>query len=121
MTNPTKCCDAPKLSITWSSEGPEAQPQAVMCGACGAGVDFATWARSIEMQPVVSSNIATIGYSREPAVLRIDYLNGGQYAFVGVDAPQWEGFLAADSKGTYFNRELRGKFKGCKLAPKETV
>lgn len=59
--------------------------------------------------PVDSSAIAAIGY--EAGVLGVLFHDTGLY--LHPDVPLWlyVGIMAAPSKGAYYNRYIRGKFK----------
>jgi hypothetical protein len=61
----------------------------------------------MEMIPVTSSNLASVGYEYETATLRIQFLNGGMYDYQGVSSDVYEGFLAAGSKGQYFDQFIK--------------
>lgn len=61
----------------------------------------------IEMIPVVSSNIAAIGYSDSSSILQIDFLNGSRYRYFDVPTQVFSAFLASRSKGRYFNTIIK--------------
>lgn len=60
--------------------------------------------------PVESSSIDSVGYEDE--VLEIRFTNGGVYHYFGVPPDVCLDFLKADSKGRYFNRYIRGVYRG---------
>lgn len=64
----------------------------------------------IIMIPVESSNIAGIGYSNVERVLRVDFLSGTRYRYEDVDSQIFDDFLAAPSKGRFFNSEIKREF-----------
>jgi hypothetical protein len=61
----------------------------------------------MEMIPVSSSNLASVGYDYETATLRIHFLNGGMYDYQGVSSDVYDGLLAAGSKGQYFDQFIK--------------
>lgn len=61
----------------------------------------------IEMIPVVSSNIAAIGYSDSSSVLQVDFMNGTRYRYFDVPTQVFTAFLASRSKGRYFNTIIK--------------
>jgi len=65
----------------------------------------------IVMVPVESSNIAAIGYDSAEQVLQVDFWSETRYRYFAV--PQWkfDEFLAAPSKGCFFNIEIKGVFE----------
>ena len=57
-----------------------------------------------------SSSIASIGYEPKPRQLEIEFRqNGDVYLYFEVPAQEYEAFMAADSKGTYFNQVFKPK------------
>jgi hypothetical protein len=63
------------------------------------------------MQPVDSTSIKAIGYDRRSRELYVRFLESGHsYVYRGVEDDVLEGFLCADSKGNYFNREIKGEY-----------
>lgn len=61
------------------------------------------------MIPVNSSAIAAIGY--ENGVLAVTFHNTGTYLHPGVPYSVFAGLLQAGSKGAYYNRYIRGRYK----------
>lgn len=62
----------------------------------------------MERQEVESTVIGTVGYSR---VLEIQFESGRIYQYYDVPQDIFEGMLNAESKGKYFNANVRGKFR----------
>lgn len=61
-----------------------------------------------EMVPVDSSSIAAIGYDTGSQELYVEFLEGGRtYIYSGVPDVTHQEFMDADSKGGYFNREIK--------------
>ena len=61
----------------------------------------------MEMTPVVSSNVAAVGYDEEKSELYVSFLNGSLYKYYGVDQGVYINMLNASSKGRFVWRELR--------------
>ena len=60
-----------------------------------------------EMQPVVSSNVAAIGYDEIAADVYVEFIGGAMYVYEGVPLPIWQDFEAAPSKGGFVNHVLK--------------
>ena len=57
--------------------------------------------------PVVSSNIAAIGYDEVEAILEIEFLSGAVYEYYGVPPEVFDDFLMSSSKGKYMWDHIR--------------
>ncbi len=78
----------------------------------------------IEMIPVISSNIKALGWvggvliydgGQAKDVLRIEYLNGGIFDYIGVDKEVYNNFLNSESKGSFFHKNIREKYQTIRL------
>ena len=56
----------------------------------------------MERFPVESSNLASVGYNPESAVLEIEFKSGGIYKYSGVPQFVYDGLMNTASKGKYF-------------------
>lgn len=56
---------------------------------------------------VESTTVRSVGYQRRGEILEIEFQSGAVYQYVDVPARVYEEFLGAESKGKYFNREIR--------------
>jgi hypothetical protein len=65
--------------------------------------------------PVDSSLLCSVAYSIH-ATLELELRSGAVYRYFGVPRSVFEGLLAADSKGAYFNRHVRSRFPYQRLA-----
>ena len=63
---------------------------------------------------VDSTVIAAVGYSVE-AAMDIEFTSGATYRYFDVPAQVFHEFLAADSKGVFFNRRIRPRYQHAKL------
>jgi hypothetical protein len=61
--------------------------------------------------PVESSVFRAAGYAERPAVLYLLFRSGEVYRYFDVPRWQYQEFLAADSQGRYFGRNIRGQFR----------
>lgn len=64
---------------------------------------------------VESSLLAAVGYSIH-ATLDLQLRSGAIYRYFGVPRAVFEGLLAAESKGAYFNRNVRNRFPYRRMA-----
>lgn len=67
----------------------------------------------MEMIPIVSSNIKSIGYSAN--ILRIEYTYGAIYDFLNVPQNIFDEFLKSESKGKFFHSQINKKYQSVKL------
>jgi KTSC domain len=61
-------------------------------------------------QPVVSSLIVSVGYSPD-GQLDVELRGGRVYRYFAVPPTVHQEFLAADSKGVFFNRFVKPRFR----------
>ena len=59
---------------------------------------------------VDSSVLSSIGYSVD-ATLELEFRTGAIYRYFAVPQTIFEDLTAAESKGTYFNRNVRNRFR----------
>lgn len=61
----------------------------------------------MQMQPVVSSNIAAVGHDAATSTLRIQFNSGSVYDYANVPASLFAELLAAESVGSFFSRAIK--------------
>jgi ATP-dependent DNA helicase RecG len=61
--------------------------------------------------PVVSSNIAAVGYDKETHILEIEFHHGAIFQYVDVPEKVYEELMNSPSQGAYFMNEIRDKFE----------
>lgn len=66
--------------------------------------------RAPQLSPVDSSSIAAIGYDATEQTLWVRFITGATYRYRDVPAATYEQFTRAESKGRYFNSEIRNAF-----------
>lgn len=69
----------------------------------------------MERTPVTSSHIAAIGYDPDSEALEIEFNSGAVYSYSGVPLGEYEGFMNADSKGTYLRANIKGRYPYVRL------
>ena len=69
-------------------------------------------ALAVDLQPVESSLIAKAGYDPATQVLSIQMVNSSDvYNYQAVPQSIYDDFLAADSKGAFYVKNIKGQFK----------
>jgi hypothetical protein len=58
--------------------------------------------------PVISSNLAFVGYSRKYGVLDITFQNGNTYRYFNVPRKMYDRLMKASSKGVFYNTYIKG-------------
>lgn len=66
--------------------------------------------QNIEMIPVSSSNVESIGYDADTQTLQIRFLSGGVYIYRNVPQMEYEQLINAPSIGSYLNRNIKGSY-----------
>ncbi len=61
----------------------------------------------MEMIPVTSSNLASVGYDEDSLTLRVEFLNGTLYDYYNVPKEVFLDLLNATSKGQFFNQNIK--------------
>lgn len=65
----------------------------------------------MERIPVVSSNIASIGYDPDSRTLEVEFRNGTLYQYYDVPPAEYTGLMNAASHGSYLHRYIRDKYR----------
>ncbi|MDZ4801730.1 MAG: KTSC domain-containing protein [Bryobacteraceae bacterium] len=61
-------------------------------------------------RPSRSTTLLALAYDNAHGVLRLEFRSRAIYHYYGVPAAVHEALLGAPSKGSYFNRVIRGRF-----------
>ena len=61
--------------------------------------------------PVVSSNIASVGYDPGSRALEICFNNGRVYQYFGVPAHLHRALMSASSHGQFLNQQIKGSYR----------
>ena len=64
----------------------------------------------IKREPVVSTNVASIGYSRHLRALEIEFTRGAIYRFLDVPPIVYREVMSARSKGHFIATNIRGRY-----------
>ena len=67
-------------------------------------------------QSVSSSNLHSVGYDADAQTLEIEFNDGSIYQYYRVPGQIHRGLLSADSKGSYFQRNIRSKYRYTKVS-----
>ena len=71
----------------------------------------------MNITPVESSSLATVGYDHEGELLRLEFrCSRAVYQYFAVPTGVHEALLAATSKGSYFNQAIRGRYHFVRVA-----
>ncbi len=60
----------------------------------------------IQMEPVISSNVKAIGFSKETGTMYVQFNSGATYKSPGTQA-DYDIFKSAKSKGSHFSKVLK--------------
>jgi hypothetical protein len=63
-----------------------------------------------KLRSVESSCVARVGYDPDAEEAYVEFHNSGLYAYRGVSPRVYEEFLAAASKGTFVNEEIKPRY-----------
>jgi hypothetical protein len=69
----------------------------------------------MQRNSVRSSNIKSVGYDESSAVLEVEFHSTGIYQYRGVSKEIYKDFMAASSKGRYFERHIKDRFPTTKV------
>lgn len=61
-------------------------------------------------RPVESTSLESIGYDSTERKLEVEFKHGAIYEYVEVPAEVFDAFLAADSKGSFFNSDIKNSY-----------
>lgn len=65
---------------------------------------------NVEMIPVSSSNIESIGYDEQNEQVYVRFLNGSLYVYKGVPLHEFENLRDAPSLGSYLHRNYKNVY-----------
>ena len=68
-------------------------------------------------QPVHSTNVASVGYSKKLRALEIEFTRGVTYRFLDVPHHVYTEFLEAGSKGHFIAVNIRGQYRYLRVRP----
>lgn len=71
----------------------------------------------IQREPVESTALAEVGYSRRLHALEIKFHDGLIYRWEEVPLPVYRELMAAESKARFYNKSIRGKYHCLRVRP----
>jgi KTSC domain len=74
---------------------------------------------SVSSVGVNSSLLSGVGYEAHSTLLHLEFRDGSVHDYFGVPVDVYQGLLAAESKGAYFNRRIRDAFQHARLRPSD--
>jgi len=77
----------------------------------------------IPRQPVESTAIAKIGYSKRRHILEIEFVNGAVYRYLGVPVTVYRDLMSAESKARFYDSNVKRRYRSVLIRsrPKEQV
>lgn len=72
----------------------------------------------IQLEAVISSNIAAVGFDSTTSTMRVQFTNGATYDAIGAKQSDFDDFKSSKSKGVYFNKVLKQAFTWTRLLKK---
>jgi hypothetical protein len=73
----------------------------------------------MNMRKVKSSTIESVGHNPDTNTLRVRFNNGVEYDYANVNTAQHAAFISAESVGSHFHANIKGKFEHSKLERKD--
>jgi len=72
----------------------------------------------IPRQPIASTAIAKIGYSKRRHILEIEFVNGTAYRYLDVSPSVYRDLLSAESKARFYDFNIKGKYRSVHIRPR---
>jgi hypothetical protein len=69
----------------------------------------------IKREPVQSTALAFVGYSRRLHALEIEFKNGAIYRYLEVDRSTYHGLMSASSKTRFYHEKIRSKYRSLQV------
>jgi hypothetical protein len=73
----------------------------------------------IPREPVRSSAIAKIGYSKRRHLLEIEFVNGAVYRYFDVPVSVYRELLSAESKARFYDSNIRKHYRSVLVRPRQ--
>jgi hypothetical protein len=71
----------------------------------------------IPRQPVQSTAVAKVGYSKRRNILEIEFLNGAVYRYLDVPPAIYRGLMSAGSKAQFYDFNVKGRYRSIPIRP----
>jgi hypothetical protein len=75
----------------------------------------------IPRQPVQSSAIAKIGYSKRRHILEIEFVNGAVYRYLDVPPTVYRELMSAESKARFYDSNIRRHYRSVLVRTQQKV
>jgi KTSC domain len=69
----------------------------------------------IERQPIVSSNLATVGYDAADLILEVEFTNGHIYQYYDVPEAVYHELIGSESPGSYLNTQIKNQYRYARI------
>jgi hypothetical protein len=73
----------------------------------------------IPREPVHSSAIAKVGYSKRRHILEIEFVNGAIYRYLDVPRPLYRDLMSAESKARFYDLNVRRHYWSVRVRPRQ--
>ena len=73
----------------------------------------------IPREPVDSSAIAAVGYSKKLHALEVEFVNGAVYRYLEVPVTLHRNLMAADSKARFYDKNIRARYRSVHVKPRK--
>lgn len=61
--------------------------------------------------PVISTNLASVGYDANTMTLEVEFTNGSVYQYFDVPGTEYEALMSASSMGKYLNQNIKASYR----------
>ena len=89
------CISAAAVAVAWAEPSPTPSPII----------------SRIPRQPVESTAIAKIGYSKHRHILEIEFVNGAVYRYLEVPVTLYRDLMSAESKARFYDSNIRRHYR----------
>jgi hypothetical protein len=69
----------------------------------------------IPREPVHSTAIGKVGYSKRRHVLEIEFVNGAIYRYLDVPSSVYRDLISAESKARFYDFNIKGKYRSARV------
>src|SRR6266436_4734950 len=73
----------------------------------------------IPRQPVQSTAIAKVGYSKRRHILEIEFVNGAIYRYVDIPPAAYRDLMSAESKARFYDLNIRRHYRSILIRPRQ--
>lgn len=74
----------------------------------------------IPREPVESTAIAAVGYSKRHHILEIKFANSAVYRYLDVSPSVYRDLMSAESKTRYYQTYIKGNYRSVRVRPRKT-